>query len=115
MSKADRKIAVKLLKGARKLIKETEEIYVCHAINRALDGNVDQRRRISNKLQSWIMDSMKETIGYHHGITSAWYVDRWLLSHGISSSLHSWKNMRKYRMRWIDQMIDLIKEGKGPV
>ncbi len=90
----DRIIAIRLLKGARERIELGFDTSVCPAISSSVQNPHDYE--IAARLRNII----KIRLGH---LT---YVDSWLIQKaGIPTFMLSQRNMRIYRMRWIDSMI----------
>jgi hypothetical protein len=92
---------IALLKEARRLIENRQELYICYAIYRStsLVENTYNRYVAADKLCSFIQDALEE----------CYYFGEW-----FSANRKGWKDdmdsLRQYRLQWITWMIACLQE-----
>ena len=102
----NKKEAIKLLIGAKKLIKNDDWTnFVCPALNQVCLNDPSISYTTYRKIDEWIQDSL-------HGYDT---VIQWLRVHHIDTYLdviYKPDGAKQYRLAWIDEMIKQVKNGE---
>lgn len=93
------KIAINILKEARKLIAAGEETFVCYAIDKTTE-DIGVKPRVKWKYAdelTWHIGEVQKVVTYR-----SWLGDRniWTIPK---------RNLRQERLRWLDQMINYLE------
>lgn len=116
-TKGERVKAVKILKGARELIKNGGESWVCTAISEAARNRAEPdadgfvRFTPTQKFAERIADRLRNNI--RKAIAPHSFVDHWLINEkGVPGYSVTHNLIREYRINWIDAMIHEL-ESQG--
>jgi hypothetical protein len=111
LSASKRARMIMLLQRARIRIKGQENSHVCFALQDVvtymLPFGDDKRVRQSWAASDYLCDWVHSMLGTYHTLQD-WLIKRY----GYSNVVHDTQKLRQTRLKWIDWMINELKEGR---
>ncbi len=98
--RAEKEEIIRLFRGAKRLIQQNKQKYICYALQSAWYSTQNSYRWVSAEALTVAQGIIRTRLGRYETI------ERWLLREvGVNPFLVHKENTQPYRLRWIDAII----------